>query len=166
MRNIFLALVFGFVVMVYSTDGVAQLEDKTFKDWTVYTTNLQGKTACYIASFPKSKTGNYTKRDDPYFLVTKLNEDTYEVSTSSGYKYKINSKVKVDIEGHKYNMFTKGELAWANDSEQDKEMIKMMIKKSNMDIRGTSIKGTYSIDRYSLAGFTAAYNRMKSLCKE
>lgn len=166
MRNIFFAFVVSFVIMTYSTNGFAQEELKTFKDWTVYSTKLQGKTACYIASFPKSKTGNYTKRDDPYFLVTRLNKDVFEVSTSSGYKYKLNSKVKVDIEGHKYNMFTKGELAWANDSEQDNEMIKMMIKKSNMDIRGTSIKGTYSIDRYSLSGFTAAYKHMKSVCKE
>ena len=159
---------FGIVasMLFASVAGVAnaQVKDKSFKDWTVYTTTLQGKKACYIASFPKSKTGNYKRRDEPYFLVTKINNDIFEVSTSSGYKYKKNSEVKANIDGKKFDMFTKGELAWAPDSKQDRTMIERMMKKNTMNVRGTSIKGTYSIDRYSLSGFTAAYKRMKSLC--
>lgn len=165
MRNFVYSFVFGAFSLTLSNTAFSQIVDKEFEDWTVYTTRLQGNTACYMASFPISKTGNYTKRDDPYFLVTRLNDDTFEVSVSSGYKYKLNSKVKLDLEGSKYNMFTKGEVAWAENPEQDKEIIKHMIKKLNMDVRGTSIKGTYSIDRYSLSGFTAAYSRMKELCK-
>ncbi|PIR37374.1 MAG: hypothetical protein COV35_09780 [Alphaproteobacteria bacterium CG11_big_fil_rev_8_21_14_0_20_39_49] len=165
MKKNFLSPLFGFVVFAYSSVAFAQVVDKEYKDWTVYTTNLQGKVACYMASFPISKTGNYTKRGDPYLLVTRLNDDVFEVSASSGYKYKLNSDVAVDIEGNKFEMFTKGELAWAKDSKQDKEIIGLMIKKNHLDIRGTSIKGTYSIDRYSLSGFTAAYNRMKKRCE-
>lgn len=143
----------------------AQVKDQEFKDWTVYTTTLQGNKACYIASFPKSKTGNYQNRDEPYFLVTRISDDVFEVSTSSGYPYKVSSDVKISIDGDKYNMFTKGELAWASDSQQDNKMVASMKKKGSMEVRGTSAKGSYSVDKYSLSGFTAAYNRMKELCK-
>ena len=166
MIKYFLTPILSLFVLVFSNTAFSQVVDKEFKDWTVYTTNLQGKLACYIASFPKSKTGNYTKRDDPYLLVTRLSDDVFELSVSSGYKYKLNSDVSVDIEGNKFNLFSKGKLAWAKNSEQDKELIDLMISKLHMDIRGTSIIGSYSVDRYSLSGFTAAFKRMKQRCKE
>lgn len=165
MKRIKCAITLFLSVVFVGSVALAQVKDKEYKDWAVYTTNLHGNKACYIASFPKSKTGNYTKRDDPYFLVTRISEGNFEVSTSSGYPYKKNSDVSVDIEGNKFNMFTKGELAWASDSVQDNKMINMMKKKNDMTVRGTSLKGTYSIDKYSLSGFTAAYNRMTNICK-
>lgn len=166
MKRILFALFSGFLVVAGAVSALAQTKDKTFKDWTVYTTNLQGKQTCYVASLAKTSTGNYADRNDAYFLVTKLDNDTFEVSTSSGYEYKVNSDVKVDIGGSKFNMFSKGELAWAMDSKQDKQMIDMMVKKSDMNVRGTSLKGTYSVDRYSLSGFGSAYKHMQSLCNK
>lgn len=165
MRKILLSLVTCLVLIASANVASAQVKDKKYKNWTVYTTTLQGKKACYIASFPKKKSGNYSRRDEPYFLVTRIINDVYEVSTSSGYPYKKKSNVKIDVDGAKYKMFTKGELAWASDSSQDTKMIKRMKSKNNMTVRGTSVKGTYSVDRYSLSGFTAAYKRMKQLCK-
>jgi invasion protein IalB len=164
MKIVFSAML-GLLIVVLSCAANAQVKDKTFKSWTVYTTELQGKKACYLASFPSAKTGNYTKRDEPYFLVTKIGDGIFELSVSSGYEYKANSDVKADIQGDKYNMFTKGDLAWAKDSKQDAKMIAAMKKKNNINIRGTSLKGSYSVDKYSLAGFGDAYNRMNTLCE-
>jgi invasion protein IalB len=56
-------------------------------------------------------------------------------------------------------------LAWAHDSAQDKDMIERMKAKSTMTVKGTSVKNTYSIDSYSLSGFTSAFKRMKELCQ-
>lgn len=143
-----------------------QVKHGTHHNWSLYSTTLQGKKACYIASFAVDKKGDYSYRDDPYLLVTRISNNIYEVSVSSGYKYKHKSDVNVNIEGEKYTMFTQGEYAWAYDSKQDAQMIERMKKKNHMTVRGTSIKGTYSLDKYSLKGFTAAYNEMQSLCKQ
>lgn len=166
MKRVFVLCFLSFLATISSSVAFAQTKNKEFRDWTVYTTNLQGRQTCYIASFPKSSTGNYNNRSEAYFLVTKIDNDTFEVSTSSGYEYKANSDVRADIDGTKFVMFSKGELAWAADSKQDKQMIDLMIRKSEMDVRGTSLKGTYSVDRYSLAGFGAAYEHMHSLCNK
>jgi hypothetical protein len=32
-------------------------------------------------------------------------------------------------------------------------------------VRGTSVKGTFSLDTYSLLGFTAAYQAMVDACR-
>ncbi|MCE3232002.1 MAG: uncharacterized protein K0R98_259 [Rickettsiaceae bacterium] len=142
----------------------AQVKDKAFKDWAVYSTELQGKKICYIASFPTGKTGNYKKRDQPYFLVTKIGQGVFEVSASSGFDYKVKSDISLDIQGNKYKMFTKGDLAWAADNKQDNKIIEFMRKKNSMSVRGTSLKGTYAVDKYSLAGFGAAFDRMNDIC--
>lgn len=143
----------------------AQVKDKDFQDWSAYTTDLNGKKVCYALSSPKSQTGNYKKRGEPYLLVTRVSDGVYEISTSSGYKYKENGDVKVDIQGSKFDLFTKGELAWAKDSKQDAQIIDTMKKKGTIEVRGTSSLGSYSIDQYSLKGFTAAFNRVQELCK-
>lgn len=151
--------------VLYAGAASAQVKDRSFKNWTVYSVDMQGKKTCYIASFPKSKSGNYKRRDEPYFMVTYLGGDVAEVSTSSGYKYAKGSKVSATVGKKKFSMFTSGELAWADNREEDKLFIAAMKKYNYMKVKGTSILGTYSIDKYSLAGFTDAYERMKQNCR-
>lgn len=155
-----------FLVILFSSFAAhAQIKDKGFKDWTVYLTDIDGKKVCYITSFPKSKSGTFLKRDDPYFMVTYIGDEISEVSTSSGYKYKEGSKVEVKFGTKKLNMFTNGELAWAENRAFDKEFVLAMKKKDEFYVKGFSAKGTYSVDKYSLNGFSAAYERMKASCK-
>lgn len=162
MRN-FLFLSTSLIMTFFVSDAsLAQVKIDTKGDWTLYTTELEGKKTCYIASFPKSKTGNYSRRDEPYLLITRISDSVHEVSTSSGYKYKKGSEVKVDVDGTNYNLFTSGEVAWAYDVTEDRKIIDSMKKGNKIKIRGTSLKGTYSVDTYSLSGVTAAFSLMTS----
>lgn len=162
MKKFIISLV---ILLGFTSAANAQVKDKKFKNWTVYTVDMQGKKTCYIASFPRSKSGNYKKRDDPYFMVTYIGNDVAEVSTSSGYKYASGSKVDVNIDNTKFNMFTAGELAWADNRQADKSFITAMKKGNYLTAKGTSTLGTYSIDKYSLSGFTDAYERMTRICQ-
>lgn len=159
-------IAFSIIVLLgYASTASAQVKDQSYKDWTVYLVDIQGKKTCYITSFPKAKSGNFKKRDEPYFMVTYIGDDVAEVSTSSGYKYKDGSKLDISMGNKKLTMFTAGELAWANNRMEDKEVISSMKKQNDFTVKGTSAKGSYSIDRYSLNGFSSAYDRMKEACK-
>lgn len=158
-------LVISLVLSVVTNNANAQVKDSTFRKWTVYIINMHGKKVCYTVSFPISKSGNYKKRDEPYFMVTYLGNDIAEVSTSSGYKYKKGGKVELTIGNKKLLMFATNELAWAKDSYADKDFISLMKKQNILRVKGRSKIGSYSIDKYSLNGFTASYNRMKEACK-
>ena len=165
MRRFFLMMVPAMMVVFGGFTASAQSLDSVHRDWSVFTIQQNGKKVCYMASTPKNKTGNYSRRDEPYLLVTHISNSVDEVSTSSGYPYGRGTEAKAEIDGKEYNMFTKGELAWAYDSKQDTEMVSAMKRGSEIKIRGTSSKGTYSLDTYSLMGFTKAYGRVKALCK-
>jgi hypothetical protein len=153
------------LLLTFAASAEAQVKDSAHKDWTVYITTLQGKKVCYITSFPKNKSGNYKKRDEPYFMVTHIGEDVSEVSTSSGYKYKDGSNLDVMMGSKKLSMFTAGELAWAKDRLSDKEFISSMKKQNDFTVKGFSAMGSYSVDRYSLSGFSKAFDRMGEACK-
>jgi invasion protein IalB len=143
----------------------AQTLQLTSKQWSVFTMNDAGRTSCYMASIPTAQSGNYKSRAEPFLLITHRSVTADEVNTSSGYPYKDASEVALTLDGAPYKLFTKEDRAWAKDATTDAALVSKMKQGTNVTIRGTSKRGTYSLDTYSLAGFTAAYQKMKTLCK-
>lgn len=159
-------------LFVVATGGAATAAAQTPKflanhrDWTVYeVADPKGK-ICYIASEPKNQEGNYSRRGNPAVLVARLpgNPPSEQVSVQPGYTYKKDSAVEVTIEGRSYQLFTQGEHAWARTDADDRALIEAMRAGSTMTVRGTSTRDTFSLDTYSLAGFTAAHEAMRDAC--
>lgn len=156
-----LFIVFAFTSIAAS----AQTLHQTFGDWKVFTHKDGAKELCYIASTPKKKAGDYSKRDEPFVLVTHRTAKTDEISVSSGFTYKKDSEVSLKIDKKDFKLFSQNDRAWAYDEKEDTQIIDRMAKGKQMVVKGTSPKGTYAEDSYSLAGFTKAQRAMKNLCK-
>lgn len=161
MRFTLLSLCIAMLCGGLASPAYAQKFEVAFQQWKVFTYG----DLCYIGSEPVSEKGNYSRRGKSYVLVTHRGKQQDEVSASSGYPYKPGKDVMVTIDGKSHPMFFEGEVAWAYDGKQDQAMVAAMKRGSKMSVRGTSKKDTWSEDHYSLSGFTAAYNKMKSLCK-
>ena len=73
--------------------------------------------------------------------------------------------IYISIDGKQYTLFTKDDIAWAKNKEQDKEIITNLLNGYSLKIRAESSKSEYIVDEYSLKGLTRAYKRMKELCK-
>jgi hypothetical protein len=153
-------LFIGFMLYA-SSAAAAPLLVETHEAWRVF----QAGNVCYIASLPVKKEGNYSKRGEAYVLVTHKSGNLDEVSVTSGYPYKENHDVKLQIGQRSFDLFSKGELAWAYNAQVDKDLVKAMIRGNDLQVRGTSWKGTSSKDTYSLKGFTDAHRGMKQLCQ-
>lgn len=154
--------------LLLAPNARAQQLDNIYRDWSVFTLKQRGQKICYIASAPIQKSGNYKKRGEPYLIVTHRSRNVDEVSTSSGYPYRQNTKVIARIDNkHTFELFTSTEVpevAWARDTTQDEKMVTAMKEGDIMVVNGNSQAGTMSQDKYSLAGFMQAYQRMKALC--
>ena len=72
----------------------------TYGDWEAYVFTENGHKVCYMSSQPKKKQGNYTKRGEPFALIThRPANNTRDVfSYITGYTYKSESKATVNIE--------------------------------------------------------------------
>lgn len=170
-RNLSRLILFVLTVGLLAFGSAARAQSPqflgTYRDWNVYKFADQEQTICYIASEPKKQEGNYTRRDPPAVLVTRRSDPQIvdEVSVQPGYSYYEGSEVEVQIDrGRRFMLFTRGEHAWTKSEAEDEALIAAMKRGTNLTVRGNSVKNTYSLDTYSLLGFTAAYEAMIAAC--
>lgn len=136
-----------------------------FQDWTAYTMTEDGAKVCYVASQPRKDEGNYTRRGDIYALIThRPARDQFNVVTIyAGYPYKDGGSVELEVDDKSFQLFTKGETAWATD-DQDPRIVAAMKAGRSMVVKGESSRGTATRDTYSLMGVTAALNSIDKAC--
>ncbi len=137
-----------------------------FQDWNVFKAERGDQIVCYVASTPIKREGNYDKRGEPYFLVTNVENDADEVSVSSGFLYKKKSDVEVSFGSKKYYLFPYLSVAWANDKNDDIDIIKDLQRSEEIIISGINRDGKTANDTYSLIGFPQAYAKMKQVCSD
>lgn len=141
----------------------------SYRDWNVYRFVDGDQAICYMASEPKKQEGSYTRRGNPAILVTRRPAPRVvdEVSVQPGYSFQSGSEVEVQVDQNRtFLLFTRGEHAWTKSEDADKALIASMKRGNDMTVRGTSVKDTFSLDTYSLLGFTAAYDAMVEACSE
>ena len=159
------------ILFTFSKTVSAQVLDSIHYGWEVFEIEdqiegeLEPVKRCYVMTKPKTSQTSYTGDRDAYIAVSRFEDQRMEeVSISSGYEYKIGSKIYVLIGGDGFNFFTKDDSAWLDNSIQDKNFIEKMLKNDSIKVRSDSAFGAYAIDEYSLKGFARAYKRMKQLC--
>lgn len=139
----------------------------TYGDWQAYVFFENSNKVCYMASQPQKKQGNYTKRGEPFALITHRPADnTRDVfSYVTGYSYKKDSQAEALIDGSSFTLYTQDETAWGPDADTDRALVKAIREGSKMVVKGTSSRGTLTTDTLSLRGSGAAYDRISSECK-
>jgi len=139
----------------------------TFDDWSAFADKEGGKPLCYMASIPQKSEGDYAQRGDTYVMIThRPAENTVgEVSIRAGYAYKEGSDAEARIDSNQpIKLFTYKDFAWARDADGDRAMVAAMKAGGTLIVKGTSGRGTLTIDTYSLKGFTAAYAAISKAC--
>ena len=140
-------------------------EDK-FGMWYVFTIQQNDMQVCYAVSNPIGLEGNYREDRRPYIMVALFNGTIkQEVSIVSGYFYKANSVVSISIDGQQERFIAEDDaIAWPERLGNDKKIIAKMINGSKMLVFSEEYSGLYSVDTYSLNGFTKAYKKAQELC--
>jgi len=138
----------------------------TSGQWTAYVYQEDGKNVCYIAAKPVKSEGNYRSRGEVLAMVThRPAENALDVvSVVAGYQFQQDSDATLQVGTRRFAFFTVGERGWARDTATDKAVVQAMMKGASMTVRGTSSRGTPTIDTYSLQGFTAAYKAIGDTC--
>ena len=163
MRYLVIALAAAFTV---STVPASAKQIAAFKGWSAHFEG-KGKTrTCWIYSEPVKDEGNYKKRGRIYLLVThRPGEKTFnQVQFTAGYTYKKGNSVQVAIGAKKFELFTKGDTAWAWSTKDDRNLATAMRGGARMVVTGQSSRGTKTKDTYSLSGISAAHKAIGKAC--
>ncbi len=139
---------------------------ESHKAWSVHVMKEKGGKVCYVHSLPVKSSGKYTSRGETYIQVTHRSQpkSVNEISITAGYAYRKGENVDVAIDKKNFSMFTDGDTAWSQNADDDKALVAAMRAGTTMIVKGVSSRGTETTDRYSLAGFTAAYNAIGKAC--
>lgn len=135
-------------------------------DWLAYQFTENGNKVCYMASQPEKAEGNYSRRGEIFALIThRPAENTKNVfSYITGYTYKPDSEVTVDIGDQTFTLFTENDRAWTPDDATDNALAQAVRQGSRMIVRGTSSRGTLTTDTFSLSGSAAAHDAISRAC--
>ena len=121
---------------------------------------------CYIGSLAtETDLPSDKKRGNFYVLVYKnIGNPETVVQIEAGYSYKVASDIIISIDQGEYKFYTTEDLPTAAWTEDDSKVIFAMKKGLELQVIGQSSRGTLTIDKYTLNGFTAAYNKLIEEC--
>jgi len=140
----------------------------SYRDWDAFTVEAQsGEKICYVISVPKDTNPKKVNRGRIYVTVShkphlRIRD---EVNIIVGYPFRPGSSASATIDSSRHTFFTEGDGAWMPTPREDAVVVESLKRGHSMIVRGTSSRGTNTTDRYSLMGFTAAYNAMSKACE-
>ena len=134
-------------------------------DWDVYSYQRDGKAVCYALSVPKDSKPSNVDHGSNYFLIAPAQgADRKEPEVISGYPLKAGSMIEISVGQDRFQMFTKDNTGWVNNTSRAPELMKALRGGRTMIIKAISARGTRTIYTYSLNGISAALDRV-SHCK-
>jgi len=138
----------------------------TAEGWTAYVYKDKTGQVCYLAGGPQKSEPANAKRKSPTAMVTHRSEEKVAnvVSFVEGYTLKEGSDASLDIGGAKFDLFTKGDSAWARTADLDKTIVEAMAKGKQAIVKGTPQKGRPTTDTYALGGFAQALAMIDKAC--
>jgi invasion protein IalB len=87
------------------------------------------------------------------------------VSVIIGYPFKTSSDATAEVGAAKFAMYTQNDGAWIKNVAEEARMVDAMRKGADLTVKGTSGRGTASIDQYSLKGLAQALEKIEQECK-
>jgi len=140
-----------------------------YADWGAYTASPGGNKICFALAKPKSsKTEPAGRSRDPsYMFVSSRPAEKVknEVSVVVGYPFKTSSDATAEIGSAKFAMYTQSDGAWIKNVNEEARMIDAMRKGGDLTVKGTSGRGSQSMDQYSLKGLAQALDKIEQECR-
>ncbi|WP_320144446.1 invasion associated locus B family protein [uncultured Cohaesibacter sp.] len=150
----------------YAQGAATRVEQ--FKDWGAYVFNdpQRGK-MCFAVSQPKDMEPKNVNRDPVYFFITTRPREGVreEVNVITGYPYKEGSKTSIQVGSDTFSLYTSGDGAWLENAAEEARLVNAMRAGASMVVKGTSSRGTLTVDTYSLSGVTAATRKALAECQ-
>ncbi|HHS89499.1 MAG TPA: hypothetical protein ENJ26_03940 [Rhodobacteraceae bacterium] len=138
-----------------------------YKDWGAFTFNSGSGKVCYIISKPLKMEPENRNHGDVYFFITHRPGENVrnEASLLVGYSFKEGSRVKVNVDGTEFVLFTKDDGAWVENAAEESSLVTAMKRGRELVASGVSSRGTKTRYTFSLSGVTAALKRIDAECK-
>lgn len=137
-----------------------------FKDWQVFTSDIDGDKICYAATEATDKAPAGAEHGDVWFYVTswKSGRARAQPSLKVGYDLRPDLSPSARIGRANWSLFSAGNEAFARD-EDDPRLVRALERGSELRVEAVSERDTQVAYHFSLAGSSAAIDRAAAACR-
>ena len=134
--------------------------------WNAYVDNAPGGKICYLIGKPKKIGDRRAKADEVRMSVTHRPIDHVwnVVNFMLGFRAKKGSDATLDVDGHKFPLFTDKDGAWTRDAATDRAVARAMARGKKASVKAEPEHGAASTVSYDLTGFTATLTLIDKAC--
>jgi len=140
-----------------------------YGDWGAYTASPGGKKLCFAIAKPSSSqtVPANRPRNAPYIFISSRPAEKVkdEVSIVIGYAFKPNSEATAEVGATTFALYTQQDGAWIKNAAEEAKMVEAMRSGQSVVVKGTSGRGTQTVDTFSLRGLSQALDRVGQECK-
>jgi hypothetical protein len=157
------------IVAITLTGAVAaQTVDLVEKQgaWSLYADTATPKAVCFIAAQPQAVEPLGANRGPIFFYISAWPKDGVkaEPSVKVGYPVAADKEMSVTVGTDTFKLFIKGERGFVSDPNEELKLVEALKKGSNAFVKAVSARGTATTDTYSLAGLSAALDKLAAAC--
>jgi hypothetical protein len=142
-----------------------------FGNWSALSSGTGDKLTCYALSKPRATRPANTKRGPIYLMVSDWpsRKVKAEPQIVYGYQAKEGTGAALGVGKDKFTFFIRNSgkegSAWLQQLSDNASLIAALQDGVSAVASGTSVKGTKTIDTYSLSGFGDALAKIHSVCQ-
>jgi hypothetical protein len=160
----------GFVCLVTAAHADNATLLGVSKNWKAFSNGTGADKVCYAITQPVSSQPRKLKREAVGFLINDWPSKGARAQPEivSGYKFKDNSEVTVQVGGDKFTFYTTNDggsgSAWMNKVNEEARVVAAMQRGAQAVVTGISAHGTMTHDTYSLNGLADVLTKIHTAC--
>ncbi len=137
-----------------------------YKDWSVYSHDLQGDVVCFALAKPKTKSPKSVNHGDVFFMVAnwKSGVAKNQPSLMAGYDLSAKPEPVVRVGSDKWSMFVSEAEGFIEQTSDELQLVNSMKRGAEMRVSAVSKRGTSTNYTFSLQGITAALKSADKAC--
>jgi invasion protein IalB len=134
--------------------------------WGIFTTGEGRSRTCFIMAAPAERLPKGLARDPATMFITMRQGEPNkpEFSMLTGYALKPNSDAQLTIGAVNFSAIGQTKNVWLKNAAEEGKLIGELRKGTALQVKGTSVRGNETTDRYSLTGFGQALERAQKEC--
>jgi invasion protein IalB len=175
-------LAFGLALAVVALTGAAEAQQRTAARgssgagnawefgkvgaWTILRAGEGRGKSCFIMTQPAERLPKGLTRDPAYLYVLMRQGEAAkpEFQVLTGYPLKASSDAQISVGGQNFAASGADKTLWLKNPAEETRLVAELRRATTMTIKGTSLRGNETTDRYSVTGFGQALERAQKEC--
>jgi hypothetical protein len=158
------------------TPAAAPRELGAFNSWRAFVHQGSGGRQCYALGAPSGseprdiQPGTARRGATHLFITHRPGQNVRnEISVVIGYSFRPNTTATLEVVSQagtrRFVLYTRDQGAWVQNQAEEAQLIAAMRAGRELRVRGTSARGTNTVDTYQLAGVSGAIDRIAQECR-